>query len=110
MGSLKDEKDVIVGSAKEKIGEWINNEKMEQEGKEQANEAKAQKDHRQQQVDEIEDRHDELDAQPGDKTLETLGRDRLLNENEDTDAAKISSTERRDADHLKHYTGIEEKL
>ena len=33
MGSLKDEKDVIVGSAKEKIGEWINNEKMEQEGK-----------------------------------------------------------------------------
>ena len=43
MGSLKDEKDVIVGSAKEKIGEWINNEKMEQEGKEQANEAKAKK-------------------------------------------------------------------
>lgn len=28
MGSLKDEKDVIVGSAKKKIGEWINNEKM----------------------------------------------------------------------------------
>ena len=33
MGSLKDEKDVIVGSAKEKIGEWINNEKMEQKEK-----------------------------------------------------------------------------
>ncbi len=84
---------------------------MEQEGKKNRQmKQKPKKDHRQQQVDEIEDRHDELDAQPGDKTSETLGRDRLLNENEDTDAAKISSTERRDADHLKHYTGIEEKL
>jgi len=28
MGTFKDEKDVIVGKAKEKIGEWTNNEEL----------------------------------------------------------------------------------
>jgi uncharacterized protein YjbJ (UPF0337 family) len=106
MGTLKDEKDVIVGSTKEKIGELMNNKEMEQEGKEQADQAKAKKEQRQKRVDEIEAQQEESTKQSAD----TLGRDRLLNENENSDAAKIPASERRDADQLKHYTGIEDKL
>lgn len=109
MGTFKDEKDVIVGSAKEKIGEWTKNEELEQSGKEQAMEGRIGQEHREQRVDELDRQNDERDARNDRTTPETIGQEELLSE-EHPDLNKMTSTERRDADQLKHFTGIEDKL
>ncbi|MFS1013753.1 CsbD family protein [Enterococcus casseliflavus] len=109
MGTFKDEKDVIVGKAKEKIGEWTNNEELAHSGKEQAQEGQIMKEHDQKRVNELDDQNDERDARNDRTTPENVSSEELLRA-ENPDANKISSNDRRDADQLKHYTGIEDKL
>ena len=109
MGTFKDEKDVIVGKAKEKIGEWTNNEELAHSGKEQVHEGQIKKEHDQKRVNELEDQNDERDARNDRTTPENVSSEELLRA-ENPDANKISSADRRDADQLKHYTGIEDKL
>lgn len=109
MGTFKDEKDVIVGSAKEKIGEWTNNEELEKSGKEQALEGRIGQEQREKRIDELDRQNDERDARHDRTTPENLGQEELLSEDH-PDQNKITSTERRDADQLKHFTGIEDKL
>ncbi|WP_368263855.1 CsbD family protein [Enterococcus innesii] len=60
-------------------------------------------------VNELEDQNDERDARNDRTTPENVSSEELLRA-ENPDANKISSADRRDADQLKHYTGIEDKL
>lgn len=110
MGTIKNEKDLLVGAAKEKIGELTKNKELEKSGQEQLTDAKEQKEIRKQRIEELESRNDELNAQ-NQSHMDQSGRKELLKETAgQNEQPPIPANERRDADHLKHYTGIEEKL
>ena len=82
MGSSKNQKDKVVGNAKEKIGEILNKENLIDEGRTQSETAEEKEKQYQARIDEIEDQQAEKEAKQQDLTQERK----------------------------KHYTGIEEKL
>lgn len=109
MGTFKNQKDKVVGSAKEKIGELINKEELKDEGRIQAETAKENEAKYQARITEIEDKQSEADAKNQDLTKERIAK----NENKKTplpEAEHIPNQQKIDEQRMKHYTGIEEKL
>ena len=70
MGTFKNQKDKVVGSAKEKIGELINKEELKDEGRTQAEIAKENEEKYQARINEIEDEQAEAEAKNQDLTKE----------------------------------------
>lgn len=112
MGVIKNEKDKLVGAAKEKIGQLTKNETLKEEGIEQVSEAKVNELRQEKRIEELDDQSAELAAKEQDMTQSQTGRGELIDDEtfEEPGEKQITSTQRRDEDQLKHYTGIEEKL
>ena len=70
MGSLKNQKDKVVGNAKEKIGEILNKENLIDEGRTQSETAEEKEKQYQARIDEIEDQQAEEEAKRQDLTQE----------------------------------------
>ncbi|EPH96857.1 MULTISPECIES: hypothetical protein [unclassified Enterococcus] len=110
MGTIKNQKDKIVGNAKEKIGELLDNENLKQEGRDQTEIAEAHDAKYKERIEELEDQQAEKEARQQDltqerKTAEPKRRKEPLPEQE-----HISGEQRIEEERMKHYTGIEEKL
>lgn len=109
MGIFKNQKDKVVGSAKEKIGELINKEELKDAGRTQAEFAKENEVKYQERITEIEDKQAEANSKNQDLTKERIAK----NENKKTpipEAEHIPKQQKIDEQRMKHYTGIEEKL
>lgn len=70
MGSFKNQKDKVVGNAKEKIGEILNKENLIDEGRTQSETAEEKEKQYQARIDEIEDQQAEKEAKQQDLTQE----------------------------------------
>lgn len=108
MGTIKDEKDKLVGGAKEKFGELTKNEELSEEGKSQKEDAEKNLEQRKKRIEELENLHDEKQANIQDGTKDQVGRD--LEEHAVPMEEDLKNKDRLEEERLKHYTGIEEKL
>ena len=89
MGSLKNQKDKVVGNAKEKIGEILNKENR---------------------IDEIEDQQAEEEAKRQDLTQERKNPTPDRSKTPLPESDHIPDEQKIEEQRMKHYTGIEEKL
>lgn len=89
MGSLKNQKDKVVGNAKEKIGEILNKENL---------------------IDEIEDQQAEEEAKRQDLTQERKNPTPDRSKTPLPESDHIPDEQKIEEQRMKHYTGIEEKL
>ena len=89
MGSLKNQKDKVVGNAKEKIGEMLNKENL---------------------IDEIEDQQAEEEAKRQDLTQERKNPTPDRSKTPLPESDHIPDEQKIEEQRMKHYTGIEEKL
>ena len=78
MGSLKNQKDKVVGNAKEKIGEMLNKENLIDEGRTQSETAEEKEKQYQARIDEIEDQQAEEEAKRQDLTQEYRNRREVI--------------------------------
>ena len=101
MGTFKNQKDKVVGSAKEKLGEILNKDELVDEGRAQSEAAKENDERYKARVDELEDQQAEKEAKEQDLTQEKTP----LPESD-----HIPEQQKIDEQRMKHYTGIEEKL
>ncbi|OJG19802.1 hypothetical protein RU97_GL000035 [Enterococcus canis] len=106
MSSLKDTKDKVVGKTKEKLASLTDNEALKAEGKQQAEQAEAKEQSRKERLSEIEDQYEEKKAQNTDFTKER----KEQKERKDHHEQQISREERIEAERVRKYTGIEDKL
>lgn len=70
MGTFKNQKDKVVGSAKEKLGEILNKDELVDEGRAQSEAAKENDERYKARVDELEDQQAEKEAKEQDLTQE----------------------------------------
>ncbi|MGM9903700.1 hypothetical protein A5844_000785 [Enterococcus sp. 10A9_DIV0425] len=110
MGTFKNQKDKVVGSAKEKIGELLNKEELQEKGQIQAEEGKIREDHYRARIDELENQQAEEEAKKQDLTKERQGRDTTHKDEALPQDDHISGQQKIEEERMKHYTGIEEKL
>ena len=89
MGSFKNQKDKVVGNAKEKIGEILNKENL---------------------IDEIEDQQAEKEAKQQDLTQERKNPAPDRSKTPLPESEHIPDEQKIEEQRMKHYTGIEEKL
>ncbi len=109
MGTFKNQKDKVVGSAKEKIGELINKEELKDEGRTQAEIAKENEEKYQARINEIEDEQAEAESKNQDLTKERTAKSERKKAPL-PEAEHIPNQQKIDEQCMKHYTGIEEKL
>ncbi len=109
MGTFKNQKDKVVGSAKEKIGELFNKEELKDEGRTQAEIAKENDEKYQARIDELEDQQAEAEAKNQDLTKERTEKNEQKNMPL-PESEHIPNQQKIDEQRVKHYTGIEEKI
>lgn len=110
MGSLKNQKDKVVGNAKEKIGEMLNKENLIDEGRTQSETAEEKEKQYQARIDEIEDQQAEEEAKRQDLTQELKNPTPDRSKTPLPESDHISDEQKIEEQRMKHYTGIEEKL
>ena len=110
MGTFKNQKDKVVGSAKEKLGEILNKDELVDEGRAQSEAAKENDERYKARVDELEDQQAEKEAKEQDLTQERKKDDPTHKKTPLPEADDISEQQKIDELRMKHYTGIEEKL
>ena len=110
MGTFKNQKDKIVGSAKEKIGEMLNKDELIDEGRAQSEVAKENDERYQARINELEDQQAEKEAKEQDLTQERHKEDPTHKKTPLPEADHIPEQQKIDEQRRKHYTGIEEKL
>ena len=110
MGTFKNQKDKVVGSAKEKLGEILNKDELVDEGRAQSEAAKENDERYKARVDELEDQQAEKEAKEQDLTQERKKDDPTHKNTPLPEADHISEQQKIDEQRMKHYTGIEEKL
>ena len=107
MGSLKNQKDKVVGNAKEKIGEMLNKKNLIDEGRTQSEKKEKQYQAR---IDEIEDQQAEEEAKRQDLTQERKNPTPDRSKTPLPESDHIPDEQKIEEQRMKHYTGIEEKL
>ena len=110
MGTFKNQKDKVVGSAKEKLGEILNKDELVDEGRAKSQAAKENDERYNARVDELEDQQAEKEAKEQDLTQERKKDDPTHKKTPLPEADHISEQQKIDEQRMKHYTGIEEKL
>ncbi|PHL07170.1 CsbD family protein [Enterococcus faecium] len=110
MGSLKNQKDKVVGNAKEKIGEILNKENLIDEGHTQSETAEEKEKQYQARIDEIEDQQAEEEAKRQDLTQERKNPTPDRSKTPLPESDHIPDEQKIEEQRMKHYTGIEEKL
>ena len=110
MGTFKNQKDKVVGSAKEKLGEILNKDELVDDGRAQSEAAKENDERYKAKVDELEDQQAEKEAKEQDLTQERKKDDPTHKKTPLPEADHISEQQKIDEQRMKHYTGIEEKL
>lgn len=110
MGTFKNQKDKVVGSAKEKLGEILNKDELVDEGRAQSEATKENDERYKARVDELEDQQAEKEAKEQDLTQERKKDDPTHKKTPLPEADHISEQQKIDEQRMKHYTGIEEKL
>ncbi|HGF7885072.1 CsbD family protein [Enterococcus faecium] len=110
MGSFKNQKDKVVGNAKEKIGEILNKENLIDEGRTQSETAEEKEKQYQARIDEIEDQQAEKEAKQQDLTQERKNPVPDRSKTPLPESEHILDEQKIEEQRMKHYTGIEEKL
>ena len=110
MGTFKNQKDKVVGSAKEKLGEILNKDELVDEGRAQSEAAKENDERYKARVDELEDQQAEKEAKEQDLTQERKKDDPTHKKTPLPEADHIPEQQKIDEQRMKLYTGIEEKL
>ncbi|WP_206857247.1 CsbD family protein [Candidatus Enterococcus mangumiae] len=110
MGTFKNQKDKVVGSAKEKIGEIFHKEDLLEKGQIQAEEGKIREDEYRARIAELEDQHAEKESKRQDLTKERQDPEEIREENQDPQMDHRSTEQKIEEERMKRYTGIEEKL
>ncbi|MBF8808116.1 MAG: CsbD family protein [Enterococcus lacertideformus] len=110
MGTFKNQKDKVMGSAKEKIGEILNKEELVNEGRGQAEFAKENEERQKARIKELEDQQAEKEANQQDLTKERRTEDSSHRKTPLPESDHIPEQQKIDEQRMKHYTGIEEKL
>ncbi|MEY8445255.1 CsbD family protein [Enterococcus ratti] len=110
MGHLKNQKDKVVGSAKEKLGEILNKEELAEEGRDQSAVAKENEERRQTRIKELDDQQAEKEARRQDLTKERKKQKTAHTKAPLPEADHIPKQQKIDEQRMKHYTGIEEKI
>lgn len=110
MGNFKNQKDKVVGSAKEKIGKLLDKDELKDEGRAQAEVGKVKADQYKARIEELEDQQAEKEARQQDLTQERKKEMSDRTKKPLPDAEHIPDEQKIEEQRLKHYTGIEEKL
>lgn len=110
MGNIKNQKDKVVGSAKEKIGKLLDKYELKDEGRAQAEVGKKNADQYKARIAELEDQQAEKEARQQDLTQERKKEMSDRTKKPLPDAEHIPDEQKIEEQRLKHYTGIEEKL
>lgn len=110
MGTFKNQKDKVVGSAKEKIGEILHKEDLQEKGQIQAEEGKIREDEYRARIAELEDQHVEKEAKRQDLTTERKDPETRPEEKQAPQFDHRSTEQKIEEERMKHYTGIEDKL
>lgn len=110
MGTFKNQKDKVVGSAKEKIGEILHKEDLQEKGQIQAEEGKIREDEYRARIAELEDQHVEKESKRQDLTIERKDPETSPEVNQDPKVDHRSTEQKIEEERMKHYTGIEDKL
>ncbi|WP_165006350.1 MULTISPECIES: CsbD family protein [unclassified Enterococcus] len=110
MGTIKNQKDKVLGTAKEKLGEILNKEELKDEGRAQTEAAEEKAAQYQARIDELEDQQAEKEAKTQDLTQERKKDQPDRSKTPLPEDEHIPDQQKIEEQRMKHYTGIEEKL